>query len=316
MSAPGAAPAVLALPAAHSPRSLGPASPTQPAPTPSPTAAAISLPLCPVTRPGQVPLPPDVAAAVRDGQIFGSGAQGELMHGSGALWASGLPTDGVAVIAPQDGELGLKLGWWRRRPGTAQIEGRRLDAPAPPLRASLDPAPGAGLLPSGLVFPTEGCWEIVASLDGEELRFVLRVVQGSTEPGDALDRFMQARLARDDQQMLALLTSDLREKLRSGAVAVPLGQVSNPCWYRYELLSLDQPAPDSAQARVRVYEHFWPGDVAGGIPQSWEQTVHLAGLPFPGWLVDELGAEEGRRPEPNEPHGPTLSACRVARTAG
>jgi hypothetical protein len=132
---------------------------------------------CPVTRPGRIPLPADVVESRPDG----------------ALWVSGLPSDGVAVVPPQAGELGLKLGWWKRRLGTLHVEARRLDAPAPPARFRPQDSYSAGFLPSGLTFPAEGCWEVVGRLGPpnyapsetttEELRFVLRVVR---DTGDGL----------------------------------------------------------------------------------------------------------------------------------
>jgi hypothetical protein len=94
-------------------------------------------------------------------------------------------------------------------------------------------------------------------------------------------------------------------------VDVPLLQVSNPCWYRYQILDLPQ-TTTQAQARVRVYEHFWSGDNGGGLPKSWEQEIGLLNSNS-GWRVDQLSAEKNVRTEPDEPHGPTLSACNATR---
>ena len=56
----------------------------------------------------------------------------------------GLWPDGTVVFKPggpgfitQDGSLGMKFGWTRAVSGQLKIEGRRLDAPAPPLRAQI-----------------------------------------------------------------------------------------------------------------------------------------------------------------------------------
>jgi hypothetical protein len=124
----------------------------------------------------------------------------------------------------------------------------------------------------------------------------------------ALDSFMQARISRDDQAVSNLLTDKLRSEITAGSIQVPFTQVSNPCWYRYLVLQFDQTSATHAQARVRVYQHFWGGDNAGGLPRSWEQEIVLVETNA-GWRVDQLGAAENDRQEPEEPHGPTLSAC-------
>ena len=83
--------------------------------------------------------------------------------------------------------LGQKVRWWRR--GPLQVEGRRLDGPAPPLVAegegeSLDrplPAPDPGVptpvsgggQASGITIPTPGCWEITARTQRDLFRFVV-----------------------------------------------------------------------------------------------------------------------------------------------
>ncbi len=124
-----------------------------------------------------------------------------------------------------------------------------------------------------------------------------------------LERFMQARIDRDEPGVLDLLTEQLQAKVMRGLpVDVPLTQVSNPCWYRYLVLTFNEASAAQAQARVRVYEHQWPGDNAGSLPRSWEQKIGLTETTA-GWRVDELGEAENEHQEPNEPHGPTLSAC-------
>src|SRR5438552_3559342 len=52
---------------------------------------------------------------------------------------------------------GVKVGWWRSAPGTLTIEGKRLDAPAPPLHADIPDGYGlSGFQATGIDFPTEG----------------------------------------------------------------------------------------------------------------------------------------------------------------
>jgi len=126
----------------------------------------------------------------------------------------------------------------------------------------------------------------------------------------ALEQFMQARIARQEQAVLDLLTERLRSQIQSDLYQLPLFQVSNPCWYRYLILSLDETPDQAAHARVRVYEHFWSGDNGGGLPHSWEQELELVRTPK-GWLVDQLSNAENEREELREPHGWTVSACRT-----
>jgi hypothetical protein len=103
-------------------------------------------------------------------------------HGNGALWVS-LPDEGKLHLSDmnpeKDGTHRLKFGWWRGHAGKFSVEGRRLDAPAPPLRYSAKPESyGAfGFLPSYLYFPSEGLWEITGHLDDKTLTFVVQVVQ-------------------------------------------------------------------------------------------------------------------------------------------
>lgn len=125
----------------------------------------------------------------------------------------------------------------------------------------------------------------------------------------ALQSFMEARINRDEKVVLDRLTDQLRSQVMQGLPSsVPLFQASNPCWYRYQIIDLSQPSPTKADARVRVYEHQWPGDNAGSLPASWEQEIILVDTAT-GWRVDQLSSSSNGHEEPGEPHGPTLSAC-------
>jgi hypothetical protein len=123
-----------------------------------------------------------------------------------------------------------------------------------------------------------------------------------------LRRFMQARIDRDDDTVVGLMSSELRRAVLAGKVDAPTFQLSNPCWYRYDLLQLEHVDDRTVSERVRVYEHYWPGDVGGGPPGSWEQSVGLVNAGG-SWHVDRLGPEQDTRREPTEPHGPHKSAC-------
>lgn len=104
-------------------------------------------------------------------------------HGNGQIW-TGLYDDGTVVFDPNgpgsvepDGSLSMKFWWWRGVEGRLEITGRRLDADAPPLRASIPDGYGdIGFQASGLIFPTPGCWEVTGRVGDASLTFVTRVV--------------------------------------------------------------------------------------------------------------------------------------------
>ena len=106
-------------------------------------------------------------------------------HGNGVLWVWLNPEQFIVPESDvrKDGSIEIKFGWWRGIPGNFSISGRRLDAPAPPLRYSTPPVEsyGAfGFLPSGLIFPTDGYWEITGHIDDQSLKFVVHVLKQSS----------------------------------------------------------------------------------------------------------------------------------------
>jgi glycerophosphoryl diester phosphodiesterase len=134
--------------------------------------AVATPPSCPVTAPnGEQPPAGE--------HVFGRGPGG---HGNDALWTN-LWTWGVGAIrvppdhVNADGSLGgMKWPWWRGVPGRLTIEGRRLDAAAPPLRADIPDGYGdRGFQVSGLIFPTTGCWEVTGRVGEASLTFVVEV---------------------------------------------------------------------------------------------------------------------------------------------
>jgi hypothetical protein len=93
-----------------------------------------------------------------------------------------LPVDGKIIPAPNywqaDGSVGVKLGMFRRVEGTIAISGQRLDAPAPPPIGYYD-VDGYGVIgfqSGGIEFPSEGCWEITASIGKGNITFVTIVM--------------------------------------------------------------------------------------------------------------------------------------------
>ncbi|MDQ3006062.1 MAG: hypothetical protein M3R47_11875 [Chloroflexota bacterium] len=72
----------------------------------------------------------------------------------------------------------MKWPWWREVPGELTIAGRRLDAPAPALRAEMPEGYGdSGFRPVSLIFPTQGCWEVTGIVGNARLTFVTLVIK-------------------------------------------------------------------------------------------------------------------------------------------
>ena len=105
-------------------------------------------------------------------------------YGNGSLWVGGLWPHGVIMMTRDDvgpgGRLGMKFGWYRLTNGYLTITGHRLDAPAPP--ASGVTFPGdyglTGFNASGVIFPTEGCWQVTGRVGRVALTFVTFVIKG------------------------------------------------------------------------------------------------------------------------------------------
>jgi hypothetical protein len=101
---------------------------------------------------------------------------GKHFHGNGKLWTV-LPLDGNVFAAPNpDGSLWEKFMWWRGVSGSLAVQGHRLDASVGPIHADIPSGYGGkGFQASRLIFPTEGCWEITGTVDGNSLTFIVLV---------------------------------------------------------------------------------------------------------------------------------------------
>jgi hypothetical protein len=143
----------------------------------SSTATASGSPAlsCPVT----IPTRTADGSAGPGGFNYGSTKlKAELYWPRGTLPAGILPDGGSYASVLDDGSIWLKLGWWRGLAGKLVITGHRLDHPAPPLRAEVPDGYGPrGFVPSGLTFPTVGCWRVQSRLGPARLAFVVRVVK-------------------------------------------------------------------------------------------------------------------------------------------
>jgi hypothetical protein len=141
---------------------------SKPAPAPTTPAARVVEGRCPVTQPGR-----------EFGEGFNYGSEktlGVALWPKGALPAGRLPDGGSYAEIRPDGSIWTKLGWWRGNAGKLRVEGERIDASAPPLRAEVPDGYGStGFQPSGLTFPTTGCWRITGAVGDARLAFVVRV---------------------------------------------------------------------------------------------------------------------------------------------
>jgi hypothetical protein len=139
--------------------------------TPAPALAA-SVPrptgTCPLTLP--------------NGNTPPGGKAAGMNHGNGKIWTAMWPHN-VVIATPDyieaDGSVGMKWPWWRGIKGKLKISGRRLDGKAPPLTAFLPDYGRSGFQPSGISFPTEGCWEVTGALGGAKLTFVTLILKAS-----------------------------------------------------------------------------------------------------------------------------------------
>ncbi len=101
-------------------------------------------------------------------------------YGNDALWAG---LDRVYQGEWYAGAGGVKVLWYRSVVVKLSVEERRLDGVAPPLRADIPNGYGeTGYQASGIIFPTEGCWEVIGRAAEKELRFVVQVHPADENP--------------------------------------------------------------------------------------------------------------------------------------
>ena len=112
-------------------------------------------------------------------------------HGNGVLWVTLNPDGQLTISEPAEkdssydfkGYSRVKFGWCRGIRGKFSIDGRRLDAPASPLRAKADTSGygDLGFCPSYMYFPTEGYWEITGHVGDKRLTFVIHVIKAPSK---------------------------------------------------------------------------------------------------------------------------------------
>ena len=138
------------------------------------STAAGAASRCNVTRPTKRTRPPrPVPPSFNYGTARVAVA---LSPPNGRIVAGRLPGGGYRATIDLDGSIDAKYGWWRAgaRP-KLEISGRRLDAPAPPLSASVPDGYGPGFQATGLRFPTTGCWRVTGRFGTATIAFTVLV---------------------------------------------------------------------------------------------------------------------------------------------
>ena len=126
-----------------------------------------------------VTVPNGVAAGEQQADP-GSYGNPQISVGPFGLWPEGTVVfrPGGPGFVTRDGALGMKFGWRRGASGQLMIDGRRLDATAPPLRAEVPTGYGDhGFQATYVIFPTPGCWEVTGRAGDASVTFVTRVVK-------------------------------------------------------------------------------------------------------------------------------------------
>jgi hypothetical protein len=154
--------------------SLNGATAQEPTPTPLQDVTTAS---CPVSLPNLSESPDDNYISVESG--YGNPEQ-TLFIG---LWPGGnviFHPNGSGFVS-DDGSLSMKFWFYRTLLGEVVIEGRRLDKPGPvahlaTLRGPADGYGETGFHPAGLTFPSQGGWDVTASVGDAHMAFVTLVV--------------------------------------------------------------------------------------------------------------------------------------------
>ncbi len=120
--------------------------------------------------------PPPAAEGPNAGLVF-QPASNQFLYGSDALVVA-LPNDGT--LHPSDPSRGLaggvKFAWDRIAHGQLVNATKRLDAVSVAQAAEVPAGYGdTGFQPSGLNFPSPGCWQVSGTLGAKTVTFVVTV---------------------------------------------------------------------------------------------------------------------------------------------
>ena len=129
---------------------------------------------CATTKP-HGPRPPRIALLNLGDPIARASDPG--WYGNGALWTE-LPPPTQVSRDPHSGMLGIKMGWFRARPGLVTITARPVHGPPARFSAHVGTPQEygpTGFAASGLEFARPGCWQLRARLAGHVLALLLYV---------------------------------------------------------------------------------------------------------------------------------------------
>src|SRR6185503_3665146 len=123
--------------------------------------------VCPVTEAAWAKPPED--SAFQDAPVYAYYFANE----DGSMWASAWWTkqEENYLRAGED----IKVGWFRPAGAELEITGQRLDGDAATLETHIPCCYPTRFQATGLVFPTQGCWEVEARAEDRKLSFVVWV---------------------------------------------------------------------------------------------------------------------------------------------
>jgi hypothetical protein len=108
---------------------------------------------------------------------------GPNWYGNGSLYTALWPNGEIIAsraFVRADGSIGMKFPWWRApgvgAAGDLRITGREVTTGAN-ISAEIPDGYGPRFQASGIIFPTEGCYEITAKSGDAELTFTTKVTK-------------------------------------------------------------------------------------------------------------------------------------------
>ena len=120
---------------------------------------------CPLTEPVWAKPPED--SAVLNPPVEGY----YFVNEDRSIWASAWWAEMENYEPHVREDDGLKVGWFRPAGAILEITGERVDAQAPPLEAHVPCCYPTRFQATGLIFPTDGCWEVKAKAAESDLSF-------------------------------------------------------------------------------------------------------------------------------------------------